>query len=162
GGTSLTSTVSFPTIDASEGNGVDCDKSIDRTGSISLTLQNVHAHVEVDTGWLTKPFVEAYVSYETVMSASIGVQGEITCKLGAEWQNKHTKLFLLGDTGATLAFAPDVTFNVSASGTVAVSQHSYHTVGFISQADGSIKRISAKSADPSDLDASGTLTAEAY
>ena len=160
--TPLTSTIAFPAIDASDDAEVDCDHSVKPTGSVSLTLQNVHAHVEVDTGLFRKPFIEAYVSYETVISAQLGVEGEATCELSAEWQNEHTKLFLLGDTGATLAFAPDVTFTVSAAGTVTVSQHSYHTIGFISQPDGSIQRLDAKSADPSTVEASGSLTAEAY
>ncbi len=160
--TQLKSTISFPSIDVSGGDGVSCDKSVDPTGSISLTLKNVRAHVDIRTGLFTKPFFEAYVSYETIVRASLGVQGKVECSLGALWQNEHTKLFLLGDTGVSLAFAPDVTFSVSASGSVSVSQHSYHTVGFISQSDGSIKRLDAKSADPAKVEASGTLSAEAY
>lgn len=56
----------------------------------------------------------------------------------------------------------DASFPVSASGTVAVKQDSYHTVDFISQPDESIKSLDAKSANPPTVDASGELEAEVY
>ncbi|MBM9504330.1 IPT/TIG domain-containing protein [Actinacidiphila acididurans] len=133
-------------------------------GSVTLEIDNVASHYRADFGSLvSSPFVEAYVQYEQTVGFDLTSEAaKAECELSAEWQNTHKKLFFLGDTGAVLSFSPDVSFSLSASGTVSVRQHSYHVTGFITQSDGSLRRVDGKSADPVSLAASGDLTAEAY
>ena len=164
GGPSLTSEIDFGSISASE---LACHgfggKSVKVTGSFSLTLQDVEAHLEVDAGSLfTKPFVDAWITYEPTMAFSVQAEDEASCSLPPEWQNAHEKLFFLGDTGATIAIAPDASFTVSAGGAVSFSQHSYQFLGFVSNPDGSISRRSGQSSDPAQVKVSGELKAEAY
>ncbi|MCW2933255.1 MAG: Ig family protein [Actinomycetia bacterium] len=164
GGPSLTSEIDFGSIDASE---LACDgldgKSVSVTGSFSLTLENVEAHVEVDAGSLfTKPYVDVWVTYDPTVSFSIEAADEATCQLPAAWQNEHSKLFFLGDTGATIAIAPDASFTVSVGGSVTFEQHSYRILGFESNADGSLTRLDGESSDPAQVHVSAALTATAY
>jgi len=163
-GGSLTSEIDFGSIDASE---LACDgldgRSVKVTGSFSLTLTNVEAHVEVDAGSsFAKPFVDVWVSYQPTIAVSITAEDEASCSLPPAFQNEHEKLFFLGDTGATIAIAPDASFTVSASGTVTFSQHSYRILGLVSNPDGSISRLSGQSSDPAAVTVSGELKAEAY
>ena len=164
GGPSLTSTIDFGSIAASTLNCLDPKgRSIDVSGSLSLKLENVEAHVQVDAGSLVrKPFVDVWISYQPTLAASISAGYSVRCTLPAEWQNTHQKLFFLGDTGATIAITPDATFTVSAAGTVSFQQHSYRMLGFMSNPDGSIQRLDGKSADPAYVKVSGELKAEAY
>jgi alpha-tubulin suppressor-like RCC1 family protein len=158
--TSPPSTVTFPTADASA---LDCDGSGGISGSVGLSLEDVETNVVLDLGSLiSKPFVEVEVSYQTVVSFNLTATASLDCKLSAEWVNEHTKLILLGDSGATLAFAPDLTFKLSAAGTITVSQHSYHTTGFTTDSDGTIQKLDGKSADPAVVKASGALSAEVF
>jgi hypothetical protein len=164
GGSSLTSEIDFGSIDASE---LACDgldgKSVSVTGSFSLTLENVEAHVEVDAGSLfTKPYVDTWISYDPTVSFSIKAADQATCQLPAAWQNEHSKLFFLGGTGATIAIAPDASFTVSASGSVTFEQHSYRILGFESNPDGSITKLDGESSDPAQVHVSAALTATAY
>jgi hypothetical protein len=161
---SLTSTIDFAPISASTMNCKDPEgRGVDVSGSLSLKLEDVEAHVEVDTGsLLRKPFVDVWISYQPTVAASISAGYSARCTLPAEWQNTHQKLFVLGDTGATIAIAPDATFTISAEGTVSFEQHSYRMLGFISNPDGSIQRLDGKSADPAHVKVSGELKAEAY
>jgi hypothetical protein len=133
------------------------------TGSLSLKLEDVEAHVDVETGsLLSKPFVDVWVSYQPTLTASLTASAQAQCTLPAAWQNTHEKLFVLGETGATIAIAPDATFTVSADGTVSFQQHSYRILGFISNADGSIRKIDGQSSDPAQVHVSADLKAEAY
>jgi hypothetical protein len=161
---SLTSTIDFAPISASTLNCKDPDgRGVDVSGSLSLKLENVEAHVEVDTGGLLrKPFVDVWISYQPTVTASFSAGYTAQCTLPASWQNTHQKLFVLGDTGATIAIAPDATFTISAEGSVSYEQHSYRMLGFISNPDGTIKRLDGKSADPAHFKVSGELKAEAY
>jgi hypothetical protein len=159
----LTGAIDFGTISASALKYGDSDGgSVDVSGSLSLTLQDVEATVEVDTGsaW-DKPFVDVWVSYQPVVTLNITADGQAECSLPAAWQNSHQKVFLLGDTGATLAIEPDASFTVDASGTVTFQQHSYRMLGFISNPDGSIRQINGQSADPVQASASGQLNVSA-
>jgi hypothetical protein len=161
---SLTGTINFPKIDGP--SGMFCKdkdgKSIDLQGSITLKLENVKAHAEIDTGGLfSKPFVDVWVQYEPTIGFNITAEASATCSVSRTWQTEHEKLFLLGDTGVTIAIAPDLSFSITASGTITVEQHSYRMMGFISNPDGSIRRIDAKSSDPVDVTASASLEADA-
>jgi hypothetical protein len=159
----LTGTIDFGSISASALKCGNSDGvSVDVSGSLSLTLEDVEATVEVDTGsaW-DKPFVDVWVSYQPVITLNITADGQAQCSLPAEWQNAHQKVFWLGDTGATLAIEPDASFSVDASGTVTFQQHSYRMLGFISNPDGSIRQIDGQSADPVQASASGQLNVSA-
>jgi hypothetical protein len=163
-GSNLASTIDFGSISASALHCGDSDgASVSISGSLSLTLQDVQSHVEVDTGsaW-SKPFVDVWVSYQPTIAFNLTASGQAECSLPAAWQNSHQKLFVLGDTGATIAIAPDVTFTVSVGGTITAQQHSYRMMGFTSNPDGSIRRFDGESSDPAQVSASGTLEAEAY
>lgn len=164
GASSLTSTIDFGSISASTLNCLDPEgRSVGVSGSLSLKLENVEGHVEVDTGsLLSKPFVDVWVSYQPTLAFSLTAAATAECTLPAAWQNTHQKLFVLGDTGATIAIAPDAGFKVSASGTVSFQQHGYRILGFISNPDGSIRQIDGKSSDPAQVTVSGELKAEAY
>jgi hypothetical protein len=102
------------------------------------------------------------VSYETTVAFDISAEREAKCSLPRAWQTEHEKVFLISDTGATIALAPDASFSVSASGHVTVSHHSYRMVGFISNPDGTIRKIDAKSSDPVNVDFSGRIEVDAY
>jgi hypothetical protein len=159
----LTGTIDFGSISASALKCGNSDGvSVDVSGSLSLTLEDVEATVEVDTGsaW-DKPFVDVWVSYQPVVTLNITADGQAECSLPAAWQNAHQKVFLLGGTGATLAIEPAATFSVDASGTVTFQQHSYRMLGFISNPDGSIRQLDAQSADPIQTSASGQLDVSA-
>jgi hypothetical protein len=159
----LTGTIDFGSISASALKCGNSDGvSVDVSGSLSLTLEDVEANVEVDTGsaW-DKPFVDVWVSYQPVVTLNITADGQAECSLPAAWQNSHQKVFLLGDTGATLAIEPDASFTVDASGSVTFQQHSYRMLGFISNPDGSIRQIDGQSSDPVQASASGQLTVSA-
>lgn len=162
-GGSLTNTVSFPPIPASalqcvSANGV----SVSVSGSASLTLDDVEAHFQVDAGssW-DDPYVDVWLSYQPVLSVSLTASASATCSLPDEWQEAHQKLFLLGDSGATITIAPAASFTVSASGSVTLTQHSYRIIGFATDPDGSISRIDSQSSDPAQVTASAAITAEA-
>lgn len=160
----LTSEIDFGSIDASEAT---CEgpggEPVKVTGSFSLTLTNVEAHVQVDTGSsYTTPFVEVWVSYQPTIAVSITASAEASCSLPPAFQNEHEKLFFLGDTGATIAIAPDASFTVSVAGTVTFSQHSYRFLGLVSNPDGSISRLEGQRSDPAKVTVSGQLKAEAY
>jgi len=161
---SLTSTIDFAPISASTLNSKDPKgRGVDMSGSLSLKLEDVEAHVEVDAGGLfRKPFVAVWISYQPTVSASFSAGYTAQCTLPREWQDTHQKLFVLGDTGATIAIAPDATFTISAEGSVSYEQHSYRMLGFISNPDGTIQRLDGKSADPAHFKVSGELKAEAY
>jgi photosystem II stability/assembly factor-like uncharacterized protein len=155
----LTSTIDFGSISASALKcGSSDGVSVDVSGSLSLKLEDVEANVEVDTGsaW-DKPFVDVWVSYQPVIAFNVAADGDAECSLPAAWQNTHQKVFLLGDTGATIAIEPDATFSIGAGGTVTFQQHSYRMLGFISNPDGSIRQLDAQSADPAQASASGQL-----
>jgi hypothetical protein len=161
---SLTGEIDFGSISASE---LACDgldgKSVSVTGSFSLTLTNVEAHVELDAGSLwTRPYVDVWISYQPTIAFSLKAEDEAKCSLPPAWQNTHEKLFLLGDSGATIAIAPDASFSVSVAGTVSFSQHSYRILGFVSNPDGSISKLDGKSSDPATVHVSAELKAEAY
>jgi len=160
----LTSEIDFGSIDASE---AACEgpggEPVKVTGSFSLTLTNVEAHVQVDTGSsYTTPFVDVWVSYQPTIAVSITAAAEASCSLPPTFQNEHEKLFFLGDTGATIAIAPDASFTVSVAGTVTFSQHSYRFLGLVSNPDGSISRLEGQRSDPAKVTVSGQLKAEAY
>ncbi len=162
---SLTGTINFGKISGPDAMFCKDDKgaSIDVAGSLTLKLENVKAHAEVDLGGLfSKPFVDVWVQYEPTIGFDLTAEAAATCSVSRVWQTAHEKLFLLGDTGVTVAIAPDLSFSITASGTITVQQHSYRMMGFISNADGSIKRIDAKSSDPAEVTASAKLEAEAY
>jgi len=126
-------------------------------------LENVEAHVEVDVGSLwSKPFVDVWVSYQPTLAFSLTAEATAECTLPAAWQNTHQKLFMLGDTGATIAIAPEAAFTVSARGTVSFQQHSYRILGFVSNPDGSIRRLSGQSSDPAQVKVSAELKVEAH
>ena len=161
---SLTSTVDFGSVSASV---LECGNSdgvsVSVTGSLSLKLQNVQAHVEVRAGSVvSKPYVSVWLSYEPTLSLSLSASAEATCSLPAAWQNTHRKMFVLGDTGATIAIAPDASFSVSAKGTLTFQQHSYRMLGFQSNPDGSLRRLDGKSSDPAKATVSAELEAKAY
>jgi hypothetical protein len=155
-------TVNFGKIDAS--NDLACqgpDGAVTLAGSIGLKLDNVTSHVEINVGSGT-PFIDIWVQYEPELSFDLtSTTTLVDCKLTAAYRTTHKKFFLLSDTGATLTIAPEAAFSISASGTITISQHSYRMLGFISQPDGSIKKLDAKSADPATLEASAKLEAEA-
>lgn len=160
----LTSTVDFGSISASA---LDCGNSdgvsVRVTGSVGLRLEHVQAHVEVRAGSLfSAPFVNVWISYQPTVSLSVSAAGEVECSLPAAWQNTHKKLFVLGSTGATIAIAPDASFTVSAGGTVAFQQHSYRMLGFISNPDGTLRRLDGKSSDPARATVSAKLEVKAY
>jgi hypothetical protein len=160
----LTSEIDFGSIDASE---AACEgpggEPVKVTGSFSLTLTNVEAHVQVDTGSsYATPFVDVWVSYQPTIAVSITAAAEASCSLPPAFQNEHEKLFFLGDTGATIAIAPDASFTVSVAGTVTFSQHSYRFLGLVSNPDGSISRLEGQRSDPAKVTVSGQLKAEAY
>ncbi|MDX3452014.1 YCF48-related protein [Streptomyces sp. ME02-8801-2C] len=106
--------------------------------------------------------MSVWLSYEPTLSLSLSASAEATCSLPAVWQNTHRKLFLLGNTGATIAIAPDASFGVSAKGTVGFQQHSYRMLGFQSNPDGSLRRLDGKSSDPAKVTVSAELEAKAY
>jgi hypothetical protein len=164
GGSSLTSTIDFGSISGSTLSCLDPDgRSVGVTGSLSLKLEDVEAHVDVETGGLlSKPFIDVWISYQPTLAASLTASAQAQCTLPAAWQNTHEKLFILGDTGATIAIAPDATFTVSADGTVSFQQHSYRILGFVSNADGSISKIDGQSSDPAQVHVSADIEAEAY
>lgn len=161
---SLTSTIDFGSFAASTLNCTDSDgRGVDVSGSLSLKLEDVEAHVEVDVGSLfRKPFVDVWLSYQQTLAASLSAGYSARCTLPAAWQSTHEKLFPIGDTGATIAIAPDATFTISAEGKLSFEQHSYRMLGFITNPDGSIQRLDGKSADPAQVKVSGELKAEAY
>ncbi|MGO8956552.1 MAG: IPT/TIG domain-containing protein [Streptosporangiaceae bacterium] len=163
-GSSLTSTIDFGSISASTLNCLDPDgRTVGVTGSLSLRLEDVEAHLEVDTGsLLSKPFVDVWVSYQPTLAFNLTAEATAECTLPAAWQNTHEKLFVLGDTGATIAIAPDAAFTVSAGGTVSFQQHSYRILGFVSNPDGSITRLDGQSSDPAKVKVSAELKVEAY
>ena len=144
---------------ANDGSG----KKVSVSGSLSLTIKNVHPVVNVDRGgWFHKPFIQAYVSYDTTLSASISAGTGAACKLNAAWVNQHTKVFYLGDTGATISIGPDVEVKISAEGALSFSQTSYHTIGFETTSSGGIKPLDGKSSDPPKVEASGGLSMDAF
>jgi IPT/TIG domain len=152
--------ISFGSI---PGTALKCTGTTGVTGGVSLTLDDVEAHVEVDTGSsLRTPFVDVWLSYQPTLAFTLTAEAKAQCSLPAAWQNTHQKLILLGDTGATIAIAPDVSFSVSAGGSVSFQQHSYRIMGFITNPDGSISRLDGQSSDPAQVKVSGQLTAEAY
>jgi hypothetical protein len=160
----LTGTVDFGKVDASIAacHGPD-GRKVDVSGSLSLTLSNVHKHFQVNAGsFFTDPFVSVWVSYESTVTFDIAAERKAKCSLPAWWQNTHKKMFLISQTGATIAIAPDASFSISASGHVKVSHHSYRMVGFISNPDGTIRKLDAKSSDPVSVDFSGKIEVEAY
>lgn len=159
---SLTSEIDFAPVDVSD---MACDRGggVKPSGSISEKLENVDPFVQIDAGGsFGKPFVAVWVSYETTLAINISASATAKCSIPASFQNTHKKLFLIGDTGATIALAPDASFSVSATGTFTVSQHSYHMLGFITNPDGSIKKLDAKSADPAEFSVSGAIEVEGY
>jgi hypothetical protein len=161
--TSLTNEIDFGKIDVSDlaCSGPDLKHPI--SGSVSLTLTNVEAHVEVDVGSLfTRPFVDVWLSYQRTIAVNLTAETDAKCSIPASYQSTHQKLFFLGDTGATIAVAPDASITLSASGTVTYSQHSYHLIGFVSNPNGSINKLDGESADPASVHVSGELKAEAY
>ena len=163
-GSSLTSTIDFGSISASALKCGNSDGvSVAVSGSFSLKLDDVESHVEIDTGsaW-NKPFVDVWISYQPTIAFNLTAGGQAECSLPAAWQNSHQKLFVLGETGATIAIAPDATFTVSAGGTITAQQHSYRMMGFITNLDGSIRRLDGQSSDPAQVSGSGTLEADAY
>jgi photosystem II stability/assembly factor-like uncharacterized protein len=161
-GPSLPGGIDFGSIPASALNCLNSGRSVDVTGSLSLKLEDVQAHVELDVGLLSKPFVDVWVAYQPTLAASLTAEATADCTLSAAWQTTHEKLFVLGDTGAMIAIAPDAAFTVSAGGTVTFQQHSYRMLGFITNPDGSIRQLSGQSSDPAQVKVSGQLKAEAY
>jgi hypothetical protein len=159
----LTSEIDFGKIDASElaCSGPDPKNLV--SGSVSLTLTNVEAHVEVDAGSLfSQPFIDVWLSYQPELAVNLTAEADVKCSLPPAWQNANKKLFFLGDTGATIAVAPDASISLSASGTVSFSQHSYRLIGFESNPDGSISKLHGESSDPAAVHVSGEIKAEAY
>jgi hypothetical protein len=166
-GLPLSSSIDFGSIDGSNLGCKDSQGNIassgDLTGSLTLSLENVKANVTIDTGATTaQPYVAAWVYYEATVGFNLNATESLTCTLPAAWQNENEKLFLIGDTGATIAIAPDLTFTISASGNVSVSQNTYHMIGFTTNPDGSIQKLTGESADPAVVTASASLEAQAY
>ena len=164
GASALSSTVNFGSISASTLNCLDPEgRSVNVTGSLALKLEHVEAHVQVHTGsLLSKPFFDVWISYQPTLAISLTAEAKAQCTLPAAWQNTHEKLFVLGDTGSTIAIMPDAAFTVSAGGTVSFQQHSYRILGFMSNPDGSIKRLDGQSSDPAQVKISGEIRVEAY
>jgi len=159
----VTGSVDFGSIAASALQCSNGKLSAEVSGSISLKLEDVEDHFEVDAGSLwDKPFIDIWISYQPVLTFSLTAAGKAECSLPAAWQNSHQKVFPIGDTGAVVAIAPDVTFSVSAGGTIDVTQHSYRMMGFITNPDGSIQRLDGQSEDPAQVSASGQLEVQAF
>ncbi|MFI5709789.1 IPT/TIG domain-containing protein [Kribbella sp. NPDC051620] len=159
---SLTGTIDFGKIESSALKCLDpAGLTVAVNGSLTLKLTNVKVHHEIDLG-STTPFVDIWAQYEPTIGFNLTAEGKADCSLSASWQNAHKKLYVLSDTGATLAITPDILFSITASGTITVQQHSYRMLGFITNSDGTIRKIDAKSSDPTSVVASGKLEAEAY
>jgi len=157
----LLGTIDFGAIPA---GALECKAgaAADLSGSLNLTLTNVEAHVQVDLGSLvSKPSADVWISFQPTVTASLTATAEVDCSLSDTWQEAHQALFVLGDTGISVAIAPAASFTVNAGGTITVSQHSYRILGFETNPDGSISRIDSSSSDPAVASASATLTVDA-
>ncbi len=159
----LLGTIDFGSIPASalQCGGSDA-ASVGLSGSLSLTLTDVEAHVQVALGsLLSSPSADVWISYQPTISANLTATAELQCSLPASWQNTHQALFVLGDTGISVAIAPAASFTVSAAGTIKVSQHSYRMLGFVTNPGGSVRRIDSSSSDPAQASASAALSVDA-
>ena len=123
----------------------------------SLKLEDVEAHVEVDTGsaW-NKPFVDVWVSYQPVIAFDVTADGQVECSLPTAWRTRIRKCSC-SEIPARRSLLRQKRRSSVVRGTVTFQQHSYRMLGFISYPDGSIRQIDGQSADPAQASASGQL-----
>src|SRR5690606_34573168 len=113
------------------------------SGKVTLEFTEVNPYFRFDGGNLFRdPFVAAWISYERTATIDVSGSQKAECKLRPSWQNSHKKVFV-GPYGASFSFGPALEFSLGAKGTLAISQHSYHMSGFISNPDGSIRPLKA-------------------
>lgn len=152
------STIAFPSIKASA---LDCEAP-GVSGSFSLSFENVRTHFDVGVGGLfERPHAFAWVSYEAVVAGNVTGASGTTCKLSLAAAGRLTRT-VVTQTGLSVAFTPDVHFELSAKGTITVSQRLYQTVGITTHADGTFHPTYAASADPVEVSANAALHGDVF
>lgn len=129
--------------------------------SVNMDFTDLNPYFELDQGGLFRhPFVAFWVSYQREISVTGSISAAADCKLSAAYQNINKRV-LVWPNGVTLTFGPATELSFSASGSVSVSQHSYHMNGFITNPDGTLKKLDGQSADPWETTFSGEIKVDA-
>lgn len=154
----------------SSGRSETADRAFASSGAmpLSIELSNLHALDDFDAGSVfphRDPFFLMQVHGEAKASIGFQAKSAFSCELSDSFRENHRLAVPLGAVGpvpVTMYLEPTLKFEVSASGSVSLSQRHYWAITLEQDGFSPFKARLSHSADPVDFHASAALGASLF